>query len=377
MVKNECALLKGKGHRVYLYTRNNTDIDKTGPLGKLCLPFVHIFNPRTYLEIKKIIREKKIDVVHVHNTLNLISPAVYYAAAHSNTPVVQTLHNFRLICPGALLYREGRTCEDCIKRGIGCSVLHGCYRNSRLQTLVCVLGVGVHGITGIYRKLNYICLSGFNRDKLLQADKRGRKFRPDRMFVKPNFVIPPEVTGAQRSGYIYAGRLEASKGIKVLLKAWRILGDKAPELKIYGSGPEEEWCGRYISEHGLNAKLMGLLGHEEIFKAMADSRAMIMPTLWYEGCPMSIIESISVKTPVICSDIGNPAALVTEGKSGLKFRCSDAKDLAQKVEMMEQAPFEADESCAAEFSAEKNYEKLMEIYESSIKRCNSKKRSTH
>ncbi|MBR6328919.1 MAG: glycosyltransferase, partial [Lachnospiraceae bacterium] len=92
---------------------------------------------------------------------------------------------------------------------------------------------------------------------------------------------------------------------------------------------------------------------------------------------MSIIESISVKTPVICSDIGNPAALVTEGKSGLKFRCGDAKDLAQKVEMMEQAPFEADESCAAEFSAEKNYEKLMEIYESSIKRCNSKKRSTH
>lgn len=135
VVANEKELLESYGHKVRLYARSNQELEKFSFVQKLLLPFSSIFSLKTYREVKKLIREEKIDIVHVHNTLSLISPSVYYAAFCCHVPVVQTIHNFRMLCPAAILLRNGKICEECIEEGLKCAVQHGCYRNSKLQTL--------------------------------------------------------------------------------------------------------------------------------------------------------------------------------------------------------------------------------------------------
>ena len=168
VVANEKKMLEDHGHKVILYTRNNSELKEMSKFQKLKLPFTTIFNPRTYKDIKRIIRKENIDVVHVHNTLNLVSPAVYYAALSCKLPVVQTVHNFRLLCPGATFYRDGHICEDCVHHGLKCAIKHNCYRGSKAQTLVCVVNTWIHRMTGVYGKINYICLTEFNKQKLLE-----------------------------------------------------------------------------------------------------------------------------------------------------------------------------------------------------------------
>jgi len=184
VVANEKRLLEEHGHFVIQYTRSNNELKSFSLFDKLLLPFVSIFNPKTYHDVRKIIKENNIDIVHVHNTLSLISPAVYYAALRCKVPVVQTIHNFRLLCPSATFYRDGHICEDCVGHGLRCAVKHKCYRGSRAQTLVCVLSSGIHRLLGVYAKLNYICLTEFSREKLLQL----KQINPERVFVKPNFA---------------------------------------------------------------------------------------------------------------------------------------------------------------------------------------------
>ncbi len=116
VVNNEKHLLEANGHNVVLYTRNNSEIKNISKLKKILLPFSALFSMRTYFEVRQIIKENNIDVVHVHNTLTLVSPSVYYSALSCKVPVVQTIHNFRLMCPGATLYRNGHICEDCVKK---------------------------------------------------------------------------------------------------------------------------------------------------------------------------------------------------------------------------------------------------------------------
>lgn len=191
VVANEKRLLEENGHEVILYSRNNSELKDMSRFQKLLLPITTVFNPRTYREIKKVIQEKQIDIVHVHNTLNIISPSVYYVGLKCKTPVVQTIHNFRLLCPGATFYRDGHICEDCIEYGLMCAVKHGCYRGSKIQTLACVISTKFHRLTGVYRKINYICLTEFNKEKLLQLNRPGKRqiIDPSKVFIKPNFTF--------------------------------------------------------------------------------------------------------------------------------------------------------------------------------------------
>ncbi len=191
VVENEKKLLEDHGHEVLLYSRHNSELKTLSKLQKIFLPITTVFNPRTYKEVKRIIREKHVDIIHVHNTLSLISPSVYYAAFSCKVPVVQTIHNFRLLCPGATFYRDGHICEDCVSNGLGCAVRHSCYRGSRAQTLACVINTWIHRKIGTYGKLNYICLTEFNKRKLLELNRPGKKqiIDPERVFIKPNFTF--------------------------------------------------------------------------------------------------------------------------------------------------------------------------------------------
>lgn len=358
VVANEKKLLEDHGHEVILYSRDNSELKTMSKLRKLLLPFTTIYNPRTARDIQKIITEKSVEIVHVHNTLNLVSPAVYYAAVKCGVPVVQTIHNFRLICPGATFYRDGHICEDCISKGLFCAIKHSCYRGSKFQTSICVIAAKIHRWTGIYGKINYICLTDFNREKLLQL----KQIRTERTYIKPNFVDVSEKVCEQREGFIFAGRLDKLKGIDVLLNAWKLMGADAPHLTVCGTGPMEEWCVQFIKENQLNIEMKGLVQNEEVKKLIGKSRALLLPTMWYEGFPMSIVEAYSVGTPVICSDLGNAGAVVEEGVLGFKFETGNSAALVDAVRRCSDISNSIRAIYNKKYTSEVNYEQLIDIY---------------
>lgn len=384
VVRNEKKLLEEYGHRVYRYSRHNRELEQMGMVRKLLLPFTTVFSLRTFREVKKIIRDKRIDIVHVHNTLPLISPSVFYAAFARKVPVVMTVHNFRLLCPGAAFYRAGKVCEECIAKsgkGLLCSLKYGCYRNSRLQTLVCVLSMQFHRMLGTYKRVHFICLTEFNKEKLL----KWKQISDRQIFVKANYMNRNGeiVNATQREAYfLYAGRLEEEKGVKVLLEAFHILQeryrelatdnhfadrrkpDEVPGLIICGTGSLAAWCEAYIKERHLeHVTLKGGMPPEIVRKLMSRARGVIVPSLWYEGFPMTVAESYAVRTPVIASDLGNLKGLIEENVNGFKFEPGNASALAEAVEKCNPAKLSFDLSDGMEWTKQTNYQKLIKIYE--------------
>ena len=231
-------------------------------------------------------------------------------------------------------------------------------------------------LAGVYRKLNYICLTEFNKEKLLKL----RQIEENRVYVKPNFTFdmeerkPCRKANRERIGqYVFVGRVEKLKGIDILLRAWKqmegIYGHGSPGLMICGKGPMEEWCKNYIEENGLKTvEMRGFIPNREIGKILAESRALILPTQWYEGFPMTILEAYGVGTPVICSDIGNAGSIVVDKVTGLKFRHDEPEDLADKIRSFEDRPFTVGSEIERRYSAWVNYLQLMEIYKKTIGR---------
>lgn len=363
----EAELLRAHGHKVIFYQRDNAELSAFSAWQKLLLPLRTIYNPKTYRDIRKCIRENAIDLVHVHNTLLLVSPAVYYAAKSRGVPVVQTIHNFRLLCPGAAFYRDDQICEDCLKDGLHCALKHKCYRGSFAQTLCCVLSMKLHRSTGIYRKLTYICLTEFNKKKLLRL----KGLRPEQIFVKPNAVSAPEALMPElerQDRFLFAARLEDMKGIRVLLEAWRLLGENAPELVVCGSGPLDGWSRRFVEDNKLRSvRFLGRLPNDQVRRLMASSSALILPTQWYEGFPLSIAEAYSMGTPVLVSNLGNGGSLVRQGVTGLKFDPKSPQSIAKTVEKfrsMQDVNWEENTRrvYTQALTPERNYTALMEIY---------------
>lgn len=381
VVANEKELLEQHGHEVSLYSRHNSEIANMGMLQKILLPIIAVFNFKTYRDIKKFIHDRHIDIVHVHNTWSLISPSVYYAAKSCKVPIVQTIHNFRLLCAGATFYREGHICEECIQKGVKCALKYNCYRNSRIQTFALVISNFIHRVLGTYGKIHYICLTDFNKGKLLKL----KQVKQESVFVKPNFVIDRESVVSverQKNRIIYAGRLDRLKGVDIMLEAWKYMGIDAPELIICGTGPLEEWCKRFIVENNLKkVTLLGFVSNEEIRGLIATGKALILPTQWYEGFPMSLVEAFSVGTPVIVSDIGNVGEIVEEGELGVKFCYDSPKELVKAVRKLdnnyEEYHTKVLQVYKNKYSAEVNYNQLIAIYDSILsqyaKGCNGRK----
>jgi glycosyltransferase involved in cell wall biosynthesis len=366
VVYNERKLLEIHNHEVIFYCRHNTELDTISWIGKVLLPLYTIFSFQTYREVKKIIHTYGIDIVHVHNTMNLISPSVYYAALSCKVPVIQTLHNFRLICPAAKFYREGKVCEECINMGLKSAIKHKCYRDNKIQTIACVLTLKIHRLLGIYKKIYYICLSEFNKKKLMELN-RGKKIviDPNKVFIKSNFIateIKYIPYSKRKNQFIYVGRIDSSKGIEMLLETWKNI-DFA-ELNICGIGPQESYCKEYIESNKMsNVHMMGYINNENIRELLAVSKALIMPTQWYEGLPMTIIESFSCGTPVIGSDIGNVGNMIVNGINGVKFQFDSCDSLLNAVKNLQDLCYTTYEYYKIHYTANRNYNKLVDIYQ--------------
>ena len=360
VVANEKKMLEKHGNKVILYSRNNVELRQMSKLRKLLLPFITVFNPRTYREIRKIIKTEEIDIVHVHNTLTLISPSAYYAAKSMNVPVVQTIHNFRILCPGATFYRDGHICEDCMKEGLKCAVKHGCYRGSKFQTLACVINEKIHRMTRIYGKINYICLTDFNKEKLLQF----KQIKENMVFIKPNFTYKPKVQNESGEFYLFIGRVEEIKGLPLIIEAFKNVPEK--RLLIAGTGSKFEKYKEQMS--GIpNIEFKGFMPKNDLQELLKKAKAVVVASQWYETFGMIIIEAFASGVPVIAGDIGNVGNLVDDGINGIKFQYNSADSLIQALKRFESFSREtlgknAYMKYEKMFNEENNYEMLHKIY---------------
>lgn len=334
VVANEKKLLEMNGNEVFSYSRNNDELKTMNAFQKFLIPFTAVYSFKTYREVKKLIRENKIDIVHVHNTLMVVSPSVFYAAFHCHVPVVQTLHNFRMLCPAGSYFRGDRICEECSEKGLQCSLKYGCYRGSKAQTFVSAAILKIHRMLGTYRKVNFICLTEFNREKLSRLNEGGKQIVDmKKVYIKPNFTFQEGISGeVQEAGdyFLVVGRVEALKGIDVVVKAFEKIPDQ--KLIVAGDGPMMAEMKAYIKDHNMsNVKFAGYLDKAKVQEKYRGAKAVIMASQCYEAFAMTIAEAYSNAVPVIAGNVGNLANMVEEGVTGIKFVYDSPDDLAAKI----------------------------------------------
>jgi glycosyltransferase involved in cell wall biosynthesis len=371
VVAAETSLLERYGHKVVRYSRSNDEIAAMSRPERLFMVKDLIHSEKSKKELHALLRTEKPDVVHVHNTFMMMSPSVYEACWDAGIPVVQTLHNYRLLCPGWSLSRNGEVCEECLNHGLWRGVWHGCYRDSKLMTAAVALMLQVHRAKGTWNESidGYVALTNFARKKFIQGGLPGAA-----VHVKPNFLAedPGERTSEGRS-VLFIGRLSAEKGVKVLVEAWKKISAPIP-LVIMGDGPLRHLLEAEAPTRGLaNITFTGWRTRAEILVAMKQASVVVIPSVWYEGFPMTLVEAFACGTPVICSNLGGLGEIVEDGRTGLHFRAGDAEDLASKMEWAWNQPAAlssmgraARQHFEKSYTADTNYQQLLQIYEKSI-----------
>jgi glycosyltransferase involved in cell wall biosynthesis len=372
VMEAEERLLRARGHCVVRYRRHNDELRARGPLGIMAAGIETVWSAASAREVKSLLAKERPDVVHFHNTFPLISPAAYYACAEANVPVVQTLHNYRLLCPGAYFLRDGRVCEECLGRSVPWpGVVHGCYRESRAATAAVATMIAVHrGINTWREKVGvYIALSEFARRKFIEGGLPG-----ERIVVKPNFVDPDPGLKCGAGEYaLYVGRLSVEKGLRVLLGAWGQLRGRIP-LRIAGDGPLKEEIAAEIKTRGLSGvDLLGRLAPSEIVALMQGARFLVLPSVCYENFPLAVAEAFACGLPVIASRLGSMAEIVADGDTGLHVTPGDSAELAAKVDWAWRNPGKLQElgkagrqEYVSKYGPEQNYKRLIGIFERAI-----------
>jgi glycosyltransferase involved in cell wall biosynthesis len=338
-------------------------------MNKLKLARNTIWSSEHKRQLAKVIAERRPDVAHFHNTFMLISPSAYYACHEAGIPIVQTLHNYRFFCLGASFYRANKVCEDCVGKIFPYpGIQHGCYRGSKLISGVVAAMLVAHRARGTYSNIidRYIALTEFERNKFAEIGLPAHK-----MMVKSNFLKDDPGMGTHQGGYaLFVGRVTEEKGVFTLINAWRDLPNI--KLKIVGDGPAMPALTQLVKQYHLdNVELMGRQKRERTFEIMKDAHALIFPSLWYEGMPMTLVEAFGCGLPVIASRLGSMQTMIENGRTGLHFEPGNSLSLATAVREFWAHPERVNEMCAAarrefdtKYAAAQNYERLMDIYRS-------------
>jgi len=362
---NETRLLRAAGFEVHEYLEDNARINE---MSLVSVGLNTIWSHSSKLNLQSQLRRIRPDLVHFHNTFPLISPAAYAACAAEQVPVVQTLHNYRLICPAATLFREGQVCQECLHRKIKWPAIgHRCYRDSFLGTSTVVAMLAIHSWLRTYQRqvARFIALTEFSRAKFIEEGIPSAKIS-----VKPNFITPdPGTPGGQGKFALYVGRLVPEKGLRLLFEAWRKLPADIP-LRIIGEGPMKEQLEGDISALGLkNIRLVGSVPKSEVVATMHQARVLVFPSGWFEGFPMTLLEAFACGLAIIASRLGSMAEIVTDGVTGLHFVPGNATDLADKVAWAWSNPQKMKEIANAgrleyetKYTPQRNLEMLLNIY---------------
>ena len=332
-VEAQRALLRGHGHDVLTYTRHNAEILDFG-LRERALFFPRtLYSRRTYHELTELVRRERPDIAHVHNVFPLLSPAVYRALDDAGVPTVQTIHNFRFLCPNGLFFTQGRACERCSHGFTLHAVPRRCYRDSYVLSALYATTIAFHRRVGTFGLIDhFIALSPFSAAKLVDNGLVSR----DRISVVGNFLpdpLPAPGPAHRPPRVLFLGRLSPEKGVATLIEAAAHL----PELTVgvLGDGPDAASLAALARSQGLvNVEFLGKVTGEAKWAAMRQARAVVIPSVWYEHFPFVLLESMATGTPAIASRLGSLAELIEDGQTGMLFRAGDSEDLAKKLHLL-------------------------------------------
>ena len=370
----EDRLLRERGHEVVEFLADSRSIEGAG----LQVGIRAIWNTDAYRELRALIRSTRPDLVSVQNFFPLISPAAYLAAQAEAVPVVQIVRNYRLICPNALLFRDGEPCEDCLRWPVPIpGIVHRCYRQSAWASSAVAAMLGVHRVMGTWSRAIdvYVVLTDFARRKLEEGG-----LPPHKMVVRPNFVYPdPGVRDGEGEYFVFVGRLAPEKGLRTLMSAWE--GVRGAQLKVVGGGdPKEVEKARSWAKAAMGVELVGQLSHEETLSAIKRAVAVVFPSEWYEGFPRVIVEAFACGVPVIPSRLGGMAEIVDDGRSGLLFNPGDPRDLLAKIEWAISNPAQLSElgregrqEFEAKYTADRFHENTQAIWAAALSRGGDRK----
>jgi glycosyltransferase involved in cell wall biosynthesis len=359
----DVRLLHDHGHEVELLERDNREIER---IGKINTGLRTVWSGNSYAQILKKLETSRYDILHVQNFFPLWSPSVYYAAARASVPVVQTLHNYRLMCVNSLLYRDNHVCEDCVGKAFPWpGILHACYRNSRAGSAVVASMIGVHRLLNTWRDkiAVYIAVSQFARDKCI-----GGGLPEEKILVRSNFLDPAPLPGEGGGGYaLYVGRLSAEKGIMTALKAWQTAESPVP-LTVVGEGPLSVEVAA-AAQTSPAIQYVGRKSSNEVLELMRRAELLVFPSECYETMGRTILEAFAVGTPVLTSALGERASIVIRGETGFHFPPGDTVALKEQVEWcsrnLEQVRAMRRAARAAfeqKFTGRKSLEFLLNIY---------------
>jgi len=395
VVEAEIKLLRQNGHEVMLYHRDNAELDA---LPRWHVAIDSVWSQRTVLEVGRLLRSFRPHLIHAHNTFPLISPSLYSIAEHYRVPVVQTLHNFRLLCPQATLTRDGRSCDDCVGRWPWRAVLHRCYRSSLAQSAVSASILSAHRALGTWRHRvsRYIVLNQMCREIFIRGGLPAEK-----LCIKPNFVQASttpmgadaiddaiddvidaalhhdvsanycdqrnqDLRSSRRSGGLFIGRLSPEKGLQTLAQA--LQQRPVTRIAVCGRGPLQ---GMVEKTEGFD--YLGFQQGDALRLRIAHAEFLVMPSTGIESFGLAAIEAFACGTPVIASRHGGLREIVTHGRTGLLVTPGDANELADAIAyavanplQMRRMGLEAYQTYLAHYTPERNYAMLMDIYHQAL-----------
>lgn len=338
VVEAEKRLLENAGIDVRQVIFDNADLRESESLaGDLRLAASAVWSRSAKRRVESALDAHGSQLMHVHNTFSAASPSVYMAASERGVPVVQTLHNYRLVCPAATAFRDGRVCTDCVGRSVPWpGVLHACVRGSRPQSLVTAATIAVHRARGTFGRAisSYVALTDFQRQLMVQGG-----LPAERIGVIPNFLEPDPGWGSDsRAGLLFVGRLTREKGVPALLQAAAVVPGI---VSVAGDGPLTDLAEQ--ADAAGDIAYLGRLARSSVANHIRRTTALILPSVWFEGLPLVLIEAYATGTPVIASRIGSLAELIEDGVTGLLAEPGNVRDLADRIRWARDHPREMHE----------------------------------
>lgn len=363
----QIALLRSAGHTVTAYARDNAEISEYRLLDKCAFFWRSFRSAATYRDLRRRIAHDKPDVVHIHNVFPLITPSAYIAAHDVGLPIVQTLHNFRLLCPNALFFTHGLRCERCMTGNTLHAIRHKCYRGSYILSALYAGVTGLHRARGTWGLIDrFVVLTEFTAQKLVDSGLTTH----DRIRVLGNFLpepLPQPGPSAREPYLVYMGRLSPEKGVETVIRAMAYT--VGLRLLILGDGPQRDELADLVGKRGSSIEFRGHVTGDAKWEILRRAAAVVVPSECYENFPMTVLESYGVGTPVIASDLGSLPFVVQNGETGILFSPGDPRDLAQAITSIVDNPewarsmgLRARQVVEKHYSSQAHYEQLMSIY---------------
>ncbi len=378
----ERELLRQHGHTVIEFTRHSDEIINRAVFGTVQGALATPWNPFSRRALQSVLEKEKPDVMHVHNTFPLLSPSIFHAPKELHTATVLTLHNYRTFCAAGILMHNDVPCTECLDAQSASPALkYGCYRRNRLATLPLVTMITLHRKIKTWERHvdAFVALSEFQKDRMVRAG-----LAKTNVHIKPPFYVnpPSPLSWEEReSKVVFVGRLGMEKGLNILIDAWKHWGSQAPQLEIVGDGPERVSLQKSVKGNGIGEKIsfLGQLPFLEVQKRLRLARLLVLPSLCFEGFPMTIIEAFSLGVPVAASDIGPLSNIVKNGESGILYKPGDAlslyhtmKEIWDRSDQLSSLGQGARQEFDKKYTAAANYENLMKIYDAAIENKQSR-----